>query len=227
MSCLNIFIDESGDFGFREGHAEYYVISFVLHDSKNSIDNQLEKFNNKLIDLGHSGMVHLGDLAHGTGSYKNVKIEDRKKVLWSTIYFATRCDIKIHSIVIDRKFINSKSQLNKALLQELQGMISVNESFFKSYKKIKVYYDYGQEQIGTIIDASFMNYNYTIVSNFNKTEKRLFQVADMLTYIDKGIYKYHKKVPFSNSETIFFTKPGLNIGKSVSNIKKSLKNKRL
>lgn len=34
---LNIFIDESGNFGFTEGSSELYRISFTIHESDNSI----------------------------------------------------------------------------------------------------------------------------------------------------------------------------------------------
>lgn len=32
MSELSVFIDESGDFGFYEHHAPYYIITLVFHD---------------------------------------------------------------------------------------------------------------------------------------------------------------------------------------------------
>ena len=42
---LNIFIDESGDFGFVEGSSELYGVSFTIHESDNSIINDLEYLN--------------------------------------------------------------------------------------------------------------------------------------------------------------------------------------
>jgi len=45
---LNIFIDESGDFGFSEGSSELFAISFVLHESSNSIKNEMDYLNQKL-----------------------------------------------------------------------------------------------------------------------------------------------------------------------------------
>ena len=38
---LNIFIDESGDFGFVNGSSELYAVSFTIHESDNSIANEL------------------------------------------------------------------------------------------------------------------------------------------------------------------------------------------
>ena len=39
---LNIFIDESGDFGFEKGSSELYAVSFTLHESKDSIKEELK-----------------------------------------------------------------------------------------------------------------------------------------------------------------------------------------
>ena len=36
---LNIFIDESGDFGFTKGSSELYGVSFTIHESDDSIVN--------------------------------------------------------------------------------------------------------------------------------------------------------------------------------------------
>lgn len=45
---LNIFIDESGDFGFVDGSSDLYAVSFTLHESSDSIRNELEYLNEKL-----------------------------------------------------------------------------------------------------------------------------------------------------------------------------------
>ena len=45
---LNIFIDESGDFGFVDGSSDLYAVSFKLHESSDSIKSELEYLNEKL-----------------------------------------------------------------------------------------------------------------------------------------------------------------------------------
>ena len=44
---LNIFIDESGDFGFADGSSELYGVSFTIHESNDPIANDLEYLNNR------------------------------------------------------------------------------------------------------------------------------------------------------------------------------------
>ena len=45
---MNIFIDESGDFGFTSGSSELYGVSFTIHDSNDSIVDELEYLKNRL-----------------------------------------------------------------------------------------------------------------------------------------------------------------------------------
>ena len=59
---LNIFIDESGDFGFVDGSSELYGVSFTIHESDDSISNDLEYLNNRLKKAKYDGMIHLADL---------------------------------------------------------------------------------------------------------------------------------------------------------------------
>jgi hypothetical protein len=224
---INIFIDESGDFGFGDGHAEYYVVSFVIHDIKDSITNQINYFNQKLENLEHIGMVHLGDLVHGNNSYKGWSIDERKSVMWSTIFFAQRCPIKYHSLIINRRFINNDQQLNQTLFRTIKSFIEVISPTLDSYDKIKIYYDNEQKRLATIFDTAFINYNVERVSDFDKDEKRLFQVADLLTYVDKTIYKYDNQIKLSKTEEIFFSKPNISIKNTIKSIRKKLKKNRI
>ena len=37
MKRLNIFVDETGDFGFENGSSQLYGVSFTFHDQSNDI----------------------------------------------------------------------------------------------------------------------------------------------------------------------------------------------
>lgn len=68
-----------------------------------------------------------------------------------------------------------------------------------------MYYDNGQEIVGTVLDSIFMRFSgFEHKVHFDHKEKRLFQVSDMLTYIDKYDYKYKNKLPFTKGEKYFF-----------------------
>ena len=109
-----------------------------------------------------------------------------------------------------------------ALAREIGQFINDNIDYLESFDKIVIYYDNGQETLATILDTLFAtNPNVERRIEFDHTKKRLFQVSDMLTVIDKLDYKRKNNIPFTNAEKFFFK------GKDFRHIINLLKNKRL
>ena len=91
-----------------------------------------------------------------------------------------------------------------------------------SFNFLFIYYDNGQETLATILDTIFAsNPNVERRIDFDHTKKRLFQVSDMLTVIDKLDYKRKNNIPFTKAESFFFR------GKDFRHIINILKNKRI
>jgi len=219
---LNIFVDESGDFGFIKGSSDLYAVSFTLHESADSIQNELKYLNEKLKGLNYNGMIHLAYLVAKRGDYSHFELERRKSIFWAIFYFSSRVKVKLKTIVIDKKYINKKMQLNVALAREIGQFINDNKEYLESFDKIVIYYDNGQETLATILDTIFAtNPKVERRVDFNHTKKRLFQVSDMLTVIDKMDYKRKNKIPFTKAEKYFFT------GKDFRQIIELLKKKRI
>jgi hypothetical protein len=219
---LNIFIDESGDFGFVKGSSDLYAVSFTLHESSDSIENELKYLNEKLKELNYDGMIHLAYLVAKRGDYSHFDFERRKSIFWAIFYFSNRVKVKIKTVIIDKKYINKKMQLNMALAREIGQFINDNKDYLESFDKIVIYYDNGQETLATILDTIFAtNSKVERRIEFDHKEKRLFQVSDMLTVIDKLDYKRKNNIPFTNAEEFFFR------GKDFRHIINLLKKKRI
>lgn len=219
---LNIFIDESGDFGFVNGSSDLYAVSFTLHESKDSIENDLKYLNEKLEQLDYDGMIHLAYLVAKRGDYSHFTLERRKSIFWAIFYFSSRAKVKIKTIVVDKKYLNKKPQLNTALAKEISKFIENNKEYINSFEKVVIYYDNGQETLATILDTLFAsNQNVERRIDFDHKQKRLFQVSDMLTVIDKLDYKRINNIPFTKNEKYFFS------GKDFRHIINLLKSKRI
>ena len=219
---LNIFIDESGDFGFVDGSSELYGVSFTIHESKDSITNDLEYLNNRLKKANYDGMIHLADLVAKRGDYSHFNLKQRKDIFWSIFYFSKRVKVKIHTIIVDKKFKNNKVQLNRELAVEINNFFEVIKDYMNEFEKVVIYYDNGQEALGAIIDTLLItrsNVEHRI--EFNHKEKRLFQVSDMLTFIDKIVYKHNHNIALTKAEKYFFSV------KDLLGIIRQLKNKRI
>lgn len=219
---LNIFIDESGDFGFSDGSSELYGVSFTIHESVDSIKDDLEYLNNRLKKSNYDGMIHLADLVARRGDYAHFNLKQRKDIFWSIFYFSKRVKVKIHTIIINKRFKNNKAQLNRELATEISNFFNSISDYMNKFEKVVIYYDNGQEALGAIRDTLLItksNAEHRI--EFDHKEKRLFQVSDMLTFIDKIVYKHKYNIPLTKAEKYFFSV------KDILGIIRQLKNKRL
>lgn len=68
---LNIFVDETGDFGFDHGSSRLYGVSFVFHEQKDDINKEIIVFENKLKSIGYQDMIHMSDLVRNKTPYSN------------------------------------------------------------------------------------------------------------------------------------------------------------
>lgn len=116
---------------------------FTIHESGNSIKNELIYLNSRLEKVGYNGMIHLADLVARRGEYSQFELKKRKDIFWSIFYFSKRADVKIHTIIVDKRFKNSKTQLNRELAIEINKLFSFMH--IEKFEKVVVYYDNGQE----------------------------------------------------------------------------------
>ncbi len=202
---LNIFIDETGDFGFGKGASVLYGVSFTFHEQDDDIMPELNKLNDRLNRIGYTDMIHMANLIMRREDYKNFGISKRKSIFNAIYQFSRRIKVKYKTIIIDKRYADRSIILKQQLSLEINKMIKEHENYFNKFDKIVMYYDNGQEVLATILDSIFLRYDgFEHRIDFDHKEKRLFQVSDMLTYIDKYDYKYKNKMLFTKSEKYFF-----------------------
>lgn len=202
---LNIFVDETGEFGYGVKSSMLYGISFTFHEQDNDISCELNNLNNRLMKIGYTNMIHMADLIMRRGDYSKFDIKMRKSIFNSIYQFSRKIPVKYHTIIIDKRFIDNGDVLRKQIINEVNQMIKNNEDYFNKFDRIVMYYDNGQKTLGYILDSLFIRFNsYEHRIKFDHVEKRLFQVSDMLTYVDKAIYKHKKNIKYEKSEIYFF-----------------------
>ena len=206
MRRLNIFVDETGEFGFGNGSSELYGVSFTFHEQDSNITFELNRLNERLAKIGYTDMIHMADLIMHRGDYKNYSIQIRKSIFNAIYQFSRRISVQYQTIMIDKRYSDNKMVLRRQLSSEINKMIRIHKDFFDKFDKIVLYYDNGQETLGIVLDSIFSQFDgFEHKVNFNHKEKRLFQVSDMLTYSDKYDYKYKNKLKFAKAEMYFFT----------------------
>ncbi len=80
MKKLNIFVDETGEFGFGNESSELYGISFTFHEQDIDIMPQINKLNSRLEKLGYTKMIHMADLIMRRGEIIEALIFQRERV---------------------------------------------------------------------------------------------------------------------------------------------------
>ena len=206
MKRLNIFVDETGEFGFGKGASELYGVSFTFHEQNNDITKELNVLNDRLNRIGYTDMIHMANLIMKREDYSKLSIETRKSIFNSIYQFSRKIPVEYKTIIIDKRYTDSRIVLRQQLSKEINVMVKAHEKYFKKFDKIVMYYDNGQEVLGTILDSIFYRFEgFEHRIEFNHKDKRLFQVSDMLTYIDKYDYKYKNKMPFTRGEKFFFS----------------------
>lgn len=167
-------------------------------------------------------MIHLAYLVAKRGDYSHFDFERRKSIFWAIFYFSNRVKVRIRTVIVDKRYINKKMQLNMTLAREIGKFINENQEYINSFDKVVIYYDNGQETLATILDTLFAtNPKVERIIDFDHKKKRLFQVSDMLTVIDRLEYKRKNNIPFTKNEEYFFR------GKDFRHIINLLKRKRI
>lgn len=218
---LNIFIDETGEFGFKKGSAKIYGVSLVFHEQKDNIVKDIKLLKEQCGYLNFDKMLHMGDLVNGHSDFEGMSVSERRKIYSYFFRFSTRIHAKYYTIIIEKKHSNKTLTLEKSILEQLNECILAQLDYFQSFDEIVVYYDGGQVKLSQIINKAFSIFpSFIRKSDFDHVEKKLFQVADMLTYLDKLIYRFKNGNKLTRTEAHFFDP------KSLKNAEQGLKKHR-
>ena len=121
--------------------------------------------------------------------------------------FVNRCPISYLTVIVDRREAIDKIALSGKLAKVINRAMSGHIEYFSNFDKIIVYYDNGQIELSTILNAVF-SIQFSNVE-FRKAEPqkyRLLQAADFICSMELLRIKRDEK-RLSKSEECFFYKP--------------------
>ena len=152
MKRLNIFIDETGEFGFGKGSSELYGLSFTFHEHDLDVMTEITKLNDRLEKIGYTNMIHMAHLIMGKGEYNSFDISMRKSIFNAIYQFSRRIPVTYRTIIVDKRYTDSNRSLKSKISFEINKMVKEKEDYFSKFDKIVLYYDNGQEILGTILE---------------------------------------------------------------------------
>ncbi|MDR1835973.1 MAG: hypothetical protein LBQ96_09265, partial [Fusobacteriaceae bacterium] len=158
----------------------------------------------------------------GSNSYDVFELEELRRILWALFNYLRTAPVYLKTVIVNKKYINEKSRLTFYLKERLLSFKGRYNAYLESFEQTVIFYDRGQKELADILMEVFPE-NGRIIwnSRFDKMKERLFQVADMMTFFDKLLYKLAAGLPVTKAEKLFFP------AKDLKFMKKALANKRL
>ena len=130
-------------------------------------------------------------------------------------------DVKYYTSIFEKRYSNNTTNLQRKITMTIRHLLHEYMSYFQQFDRIVVYYDGGQGKLSHAIEEAFKDINgYERKKRFDHQEKKLFQVADTLTVLDKIFFKYDNNIKMTNTESRFFSI------KMIKNAKRTLDKKR-
>lgn len=201
---LSIFIDESGDFGDYDSKSPYYLVTMLFHDQNHNILKSLDNLSSVLIAKGYPDhILHMGPLIRKEEIYKDMTIDERKKILNTFMAFLYNIQFSYKTFIIEKSNKVNQYKLISLLSQSIRDFLGERLDFITSFDKIVVYYDDGQKQLTQVLASIFTYSNCEFRPNIIPADYRLFQIADLLTTFEL-INKKREDNRNSNSEKQFF-----------------------
>lgn len=208
MAELSIFIDESGDFGEITERPAYYLVTMVFHNQSININENISKLEESVRVSGFDvEYIHTGPVIRREDVFSNYSIDQRRKLLYKMLNFYNNCEIFHDTVVINRKEATDKLTLSGKLAKGITEMIRRHIEYFNQFDKVIVYYDNGQIELSSILNAVLtVLFGYVEFRKAEPQKYRLLQVADFVCSMELLKIKRDEK-RLSKSEEKFFYKP--------------------
>lgn len=99
----------------------------VFHNQSESIADNLKRFEDILSNCTFKGnCVHAGHIIRREEPYKNLTIDERRKILYCVRSFMLACKLKQHTFVIKKYIFGTKIELSTLLAREFSAFIRDN-----------------------------------------------------------------------------------------------------
>ena len=206
MNGIEIFIDESGDFGKYEAHCPYYVVTMVFHESVDHLYDKLEALEYSLDVLNLADhCIHSSPAIRAEGGYRGVDVQKRRKVLSNLLAFIHKGNLKYKCFFAKKGNGATEADILATLHAEIDPFVDANYERLSSYGTITVSYDRGQRQISRLISETLeRRFSNVRVTTTLPIHSRLSQVADFACTMKKIAYKREQNGALAKSEAVFF-----------------------
>ena len=130
MNGIEIFIDESGDFGKFDERCPYYIITMVFHESEDNLFEEIQELEYRLAVLGFADhCIHSSPAIRAEEGYRGVDVKKRRKVLSNLLAFIHKGNLKYKCFFAKKGNGATEADILAALHAEIDPFVDAPERF--------------------------------------------------------------------------------------------------
>ena len=183
-------------------------MTLVFHNQSKDISDGIEHLKKQVVEQGfpREHAVHTGPLVRREKDYRNMELANRRRLFRHLYDFARVADIRYKTFVFKKREFKDHDALVSRMSRDLGIFVRDNLVFFQSFDNLIVYYDGGQKEITTIINAAFNVLVDAEIRRVKPSDYCLFQAADLFCTLELVKFKL-ESLGLSKSENEFFRGP--------------------
>ena len=206
MNAIEIYIDESGDFGPFDERCPYYIVTMVFHESTEPLFALIQDLEYRLSLLGlEDHCIHSSPAIRGENEYYGTDIVVRRKMMSNFAGFIRRTGLKYKCFFIKKEPGSTDADLVASLRDVFDPFLTENFVRLAAYSMIQVAYDKGQKLLSQLITQTFQSrFPNVRLTKVLPIHSRIFQVADFICTLKRMSYRLESTGALSKSELKFF-----------------------
>ena len=207
---IEIFIDESGDFGSFDERCPYYIVAMVFHESTHPLFACIQELEYRLslLDL-ENHCIHSSPAIRGEGDYYGMGLSIRRKMMSHFAAFARKSGLLHKCFLVKKNPADREDDIVCSLREAIEPFVASNAERLLSYSTISVSYDRGQKPLSKLITEMFANRFLQVrIMKTLPIFSRIFQVADFVCTMRRLAFKLQINGKLAKSEKLFFGSVG-------------------
>ena len=206
MNGIEIYIDESGDFGPFDERCPFYIVTMVFHESIDSLYSQILDLEYRLSLLGlEDHCIHSSPAIRGEGSYYGMDLVLRRKMMSNFAGFIRRTHLRYRCFFIKKQPDGNEADVVESLRRVFDPFLAEHFDRLAAYSQIIVAYDKGQKLLSRLITETFQQRFVNVqLTKVLPIHSRVFQVADFICTLKRMSYRLETTGSLAKSEMVFF-----------------------
>ena len=150
MNGIEIYIDESGDFGPFDERCPFYIVTMVFHEMIDNLYSQIQELEYCLSLLGlEDHCIHSSPAIRGEDEYYGTDVVLRRKVMSNFAGFVRRTNLRYKCFFIRKQPGSTEEKIVQSLREVFDPFFLHYFDRLAAYSLITVAYDKGQKLLSS------------------------------------------------------------------------------